>query len=386
MSSSASRFEPPRWLVQLLAVTLKEIRQTVRDRRVVAILLIVPAVQLGVFGAAVDFDVDRVPTVVVDHDHTEVSRTFAAELLADGTLVRHGATEDDRAALRHVDAGEAAAVIFIERGFAVHRARSGGARVQVVVDGTDPNRSSVAASAVSRYARTVGASATVASRGPGPRPAPQTITLLPRVLYNPELRTATFMVPGILAVLLLLITMIVMAMGLTRERETGTLEQVMVTPISPVVLMVGKLLPYLAVGLFDLTFGIVVCVHFFGVPINGSLGLVMLGTAAYLCVTLGTGLLISTVSRTQQQAFITGFLFMLPAVLLSGVMTPLWGIPRFLLPLTYVNPVRYYVEIIRGVLLRGSTFAELSLHFAVLATMAVVVITVASRRFAKSIG
>jgi len=140
------------------------------------------------------------------------------------------------------------------------------------------------------------------------------------------------------------------------------------------------------VGLFDLTFGIVVCVHFFGVPINGSLGLVMLGTAAYLCVTLGTGLLISTVSRTQQQAFITGFLFMLPAVLLSGVMTPLWGIPRFLLPLTYVNPVRYYVEIIRGVLLRGSTFAELSLHFAVLATMAVVVITVASRRFAKSIG
>ena len=386
MAPSVPRIALPRWLVQLLAVTRKEIRQTLRDRRVVAILIIVPAVQLGIFGAAVDFDVDRVPTVVVDHDRTEASRTFLAELFADGTLARQGATNSDDEALRRVDDGRAAAALFVERGFEVHRARPGGAHVQIVVDGTDPNRSGVAAATVSRFARSASVGATATRIGSGSARAPAPVALLPRVLHNPELRTATYMVPGILAVLLLLITMIVMAMGLTRERETGTLEQVMVTPISPLVLMVGKLLPYLVVGLFDLTLGLVVCVHLFGVPINGNLGLVVLGTAAYLCVTLGTGLLISTVSRTQQQAFITGFLFMQPAVLLSGVMTPLWGIPDWLAPVTYVNPVRYYVEIVRGVLLRGSTFDELLLHFVVLASMAVVVITVAARRFTRSLG
>jgi ABC-2 type transport system permease protein len=366
------------WLVQLLAVTRKEIRQTLRDRRVVAILLIVPAVQLGVFGAAVDFDVDRVPTVVVDHAQNADSRDFVSRLCADGTLIPRAVTQDDHDALRWIDEGTAAAALFIEPGFAP-RARRAPSQVQIVVDGTDPNRGSIAAATVTRFARDQMQHLPAGSGAKGSRG----VTLLPRVLHNPRLRTATYMVPGILAILLLLITMIVMAMGLTRERETGTLEQVMVTPIPPLVLMVGKLLPYLVAGLFDLTLGLVVCVHGFGVPINGNLGLVVLGTAEYLCVTLGTGLLISTMSRTQQQAFMSGFLVMLPAVLLSGVMTPLWGIPAVLEPVTWINPVRYYVEIIRGVLLRGSSFNELFSHFAVLAAMAVLVITVASYRFSR---
>jgi ABC-2 type transport system permease protein len=377
----------PLWLVQLLAVARKEIRQTTRDRRLVALLLVAPAVQLGVFGLAVDFEVDQVPTVIVDHDRTAPSRAFVHELLADGTLVRHGDTNDDREALRLIDSGEASAAVFIENGFSAHLASPRPATVQVVVDGTDPNRSSVASATVTRFARAEGAGLVnqVGGRSPTPRSDARALRMLPRVLHNPELSTSTYMVPGILALLLLIITMIVMAMGLTRERETGTLEQVMVTPISASMLMLGKLLPYVIIGLVDLLLGIVVAVHGFEVPIDGNLMVVLAGTATYLCCTLGLGLLISTVSRTQQQAYITGFLVMLPAVLLSGVMTPLWGVPDALMPLTFINPVRYYVEIVRGVLLKGATLVDLSGHFAALSVMAVVFVAVAARRFTRSL-
>ena len=381
----------PLWLVHLLTVAQKEIRQTIRDRRLVALLIIAPAIQLGVFGAAVDFDVDRVPTLVVDHDQTAASRDFVARLLADGTLVQRGATMSEAEAFRELDDGEISAVLIVAPGFGRERARRGAAHLQIVVDGTDPNRGAIAVATVSRFARADGQAVTeqtVQRGGAGAvaAPAGAGVRLLPRVLYNPRLRTAVFIVPGICALLLLVITVVITAMGLARERETGTLEQIQVTPISPPALMVGKLLPYIGIGLFDLLLALVVAVYAFGVPIRGSLTIVFAGTAVYLTTSLGVGLLISTVSRTQQQAFIGGFLFMLPALLLSGVMTPLWGIPSWMQPLTWINPVKYYVEIIRGVLLRGASLGELSLQFAVLGTTAIVVVSVASWRFQRSLG
>jgi len=393
----------PRWFVQLLAVALKELRHTVRDKRMMAILLIAPALQLGVFGFAVDFDVDRVPTVVVDHDQSELSRFHLQRILADGTLVRRMTTESDTEAERAIDAGEVAAALIVPPEFSAELARGHAAHVQVMVDGTDPNRGAIAAAAVARYARgetlstiaqTLKAQRTATRLGPALDPLTTPVALptvpdvvmLPRVLYNPRLRTSMYMVPGIIALLLLVVTVIITSMGLARERETGTLEQVMVTPMSAVVLLIGKLLPYVAIGLFDFIFAVVVATRLFDVPIRGPFSVALLGTTAYVICTLGVGLLISTVSRTQQQAFLGGFLFLLPTLLLSGVMTPLWGLPTWLLPVTKVIPVKYYVEIVRGVFLRGSTLPDLSFQLGVLVLEGSLVLAFAAWRFHRSLG
>lgn len=392
----------PRWLIQLYSVALKEIRHTVRDRRMVAILLIAPAIQLGLFGFAVDFDVDRVPTVVVDHDQTYLSRLHVRQVLADGTLIRTMDSASDQAAERAIDSGQVAAALVIPAGFARDLTRGRVAHMQIIVDGTDPNRGSIAAAAVARYARAETRAsiqqvlrkqrvssrmgpALDASATPLAMPSFPDVSLLPRVLYNPRLKTSTYMVPGITALLLLVVTVIITAMGLARERETGTLEQVMVTPMSSIVLLIGKLLPYVAIGLFDFLLALVVATRLFDVPLRGPVSVAFVGTTGYVICTLGIGLLISTVSRTQQQAFIGGFLFLLPALLLSGVMTPLWGIPEWLLPLTKINPVKYYVEIVRGVLLRGSDFHDLGFHIVILFVMGISVLVFAAWRFNRSL-
>ncbi len=387
----------PRWLVQTLAVAKKETLQTVGDRRMVALLLIAPALQLGVLGAAVDFDVDRVPTVVVDHDRTVESRAHVQHVLADGTLQQVLATDSDAEALLAIEQGRAATALFVPAGFGERLARGQPAELQLVADGTDPNRSSIATAAASRYARFVSRGMALAARdaaGLGPdgasvaaaaSPRRGEVVLVPRVLYNPRLRTAVFMVPGIMALLLLVVTVIIAAMGLARERETGTLEQIQVTPIGATPLLVGKLVPYVVAGLFDLVLAIVVGAFAFGVPIRGNLGVVALGTTAYLVSNLGIGLMISTLSRNQQQAFIGGFLTMLPALLLSGVMTPLWGIPDWLRPLTYLNPVRYYAVIVRSVLLKGATLGDLWFEHLALAAIGLTVLAIAAWRFRRGL-
>lgn len=380
----------PRFIIQLLAVAKKEVRHTVRDRRMMAVLLLVPALQLGIFGFAVDFDVDRVPTVVVDHDRTEVSRHHLEQVLADGTLVGKMVAATEAEARAAIDGAQVSVALIVPRGFGEALGRGEVAHLQVMVDGTDPNRGSIAAAAVTRYARSENSRFVEQTRtrlaAASTGLPPGKLAFLPRVLYNPRLRTAIYMVPGIIGMLLLIITVIVTAMGLARERETGTLEQVLVTPMSPIVLLTGKLLPYVFIGLFDFLLAIAVATWLFGVPITGSLAVASLGTLAYLVCTLGVGLLISTVSRTQQQAFIGGFLFLMPAILLSGIMTPLWGIPNWMEPLVWVNPVKYYVEVVRGVLLRGATLEDLQRPILTLAGMGVLVLSFAALRFKRTMG
>lgn len=387
----------PRFLVQTLAVAKKETLQTVSDRRMVGLLLIAPALQLGVLGAAVDFDVDRVPTVVVDHEHSVESRAHVEHVLADGTLRRVLELDSDAAALRAIDQGRAATALIVPPGFGARLGSGERAEVQLVADGSDPNRSAIATAAAARYARVVSRGLALAARdaaglAPGGAPAAAAagprrgeIVLVPRVLHNPRLRTAIYMVPGIMALLLLLVTVIIAAMGLARERETGTLEQIQVTPIGATSLLVGKLVPYIVAGLFDLLLALVVGVYVFGVPIRGSLAVVVLGTTAYLVSNLGVGLMISTLARSQQQAFIGGFLVMLPALLLSGVMTPLWGIPEWLRPVTYLNPVRYYAIIVRSALLKGATLGDLWFEHVALAAIGLTVLSIAAWRFRRGL-
>lgn len=372
-------------VIQYRAVVVKEVRQTVRDKRVMALLTLAPLIQLFMLGFAVNFDVRHVPTAVVDRSRTVESREHARTLLAGDTLDLRAEPRDERAAEELLERGETSVALIFPPDFERDVLRGEGARVQALVDGSDPVRSSAAVDAVARHAAAraaeLGRARARALGAEAPRGA---VELVPRVLYNPTLATAVYVVPGIAAMLLLIVTTVIMAMGLARERESGTLEQLQVTPLNPAVMMVGKVTPFLLIGLVDVGLALGVGAWVFDVPLRGNLAIVALATLLYLMSTLGMGLLIATLSRTQQQAFVGGFLFMLPAVLLSGVMTPVRAMPDWLAWVTWLNPVRHYVEVLRGVLLKGAGLGDLWRQELLLAVFGALMLAVATKRFHKT--
>ena len=378
-----------RHLAMLLSIVKKEVRQTIRDRRIMFLLIAVPAIQLFVFGHAVNLEVDQVPTVVCDYDQSQTSREHLRRLLADGTLRSIGKEQDVSAAERHLEVGEAAVVVVIPPGFEEDLRRARPTTVQAILDGSDPNRANVAAAAISSYFQAQGR-AQIRTRllrrahiqSVELRAA--AVTVESRVLFNPSLETAIYMVPGVAAMLLLLITTIVTAMGLAREREVGTLEQILVTPVTSGIFIAGKILPFAMVGLLDFGLALIVGSTVFDMPLRGQVSLLFVGTLLYLTTTLGIGLLISTISKSQQQAFLGGFLFMMPASLLSGIMTPVQSMPDELQYVTLLNPLRHYAEILRGSLLRGAGFTDLAPQLITLGVMGTLVFLFASLRFRSS--
>lgn len=376
----------PNRRTQFVAVLRKETLQTVRDRRLVFMLVMAPVLQLVVFGYAIDLKVDRLPTVIADLDKTSVSREHVRRLLADGTLLKAGVAQTPEEAEAGLQSGETSAAIVIPQGFSRDLARGEPTSVQVVIDGSDPNRSTIAAATVARYFAQAGSELSrdaLAARGlSAPAPA---ATLTQRIWFNPALDTPPFMIPGVMAMLLIVVTTIVTAMGLAREREMGTLEQVLVTPIRPSILLLGKMLPFVVMGCFDVLFAITIGAWLFDLPVRGSLAVIAVSSLCYLTSTLGVGLLISTLSRTQQQSFLAGFLFAMPAMLLSGAMTPIRSMPDWLQVLTYANPLRYFVEVLRSNMLTGAGFDLLWPRIAILAAFGVTLLTVASLRFHKRV-
>lgn len=376
---------------ELIAVIVKEFRQILRDKRMFFMLIFPPIIQLLIFGYAINYDVKDVRTAVCDFDRTAQSREFVRGLLADGTFVAAGVPGDCARPELSVRTGDAEVALVIPPGFAKAQLRGEPVAVQALVDGTNP--------LVGRFARdTIGAYASFASLPiarerlanaevlQGTAVTRAAVALEPRLLFNPEMKTSIFMVPGVAGMLLIVITMIATAMGLAREKESGVLEQVIVTPIPVPILIVGKVLPFIIVGLFDVLIVLLVSVALFHVPVRGSLVLYGIGTVLYLLNTVGLGLFISTISATQQQAFLTGFLILAPLVLLSGVMTPISSMPEWLQWFTYGNPMRYYVQILRGVLLKASDLRDLAGSFFGLAAFGVAVLGMASLRFTKRLG
>jgi len=366
---------------QYLAVVRKEAFQTLRDRRMMFLLVVAPIIQTILFGFAVDFDVDRVPTAVADLDRSPASRDHLRRVLADGTLLGIGAADSRAEADRLIDDDVAAAAILVPPRFGADLAAGRPASVQIVLDGTNPTRASAAGSAAGRYFGEAAQQLARSRAAKAGHDAIPEVQVTPRVLYNPSLKTAVYIVPGILAMLLVIVTTIVTAMGLSREREVGTLEQVLVTPVKPFVLLAGKMTPFVVIGLFDGLLALTAMAWVFDVPVRGPLPALALGTLLYLCSTLGVGLLISTVSMTQQQSFLGGFLFILPAVLLSGIMTSISSMPAWLQAITWLNPLRFFAELVRGVLLRGASFRDLWVHLVALGVYGVVILVLATLRF-----
>ena len=383
--TSTEQHTPPRrpsGFVQLRAVFRKEVIQTIRDRRIMGMLIIAPLIQTILFGFAVDFDVDQVQAVVVDLDRSSESRLHSRRLLADGTLQRHASIANVPDARRSLDSSQAAAAVILPPHFERDLLAGNPAKLQILLDGTDPNRANVVSGAVSQYFGQMGETMAKERLNAVGLSVPE-ISASPRVAFNPSLNTPPFMIPGVLGILLLIVTTIVTAMGMTRERETGTLEQVLVTPIRPAYLLIGKMAPFLIIGLFDVLLVLTAGAYTFDVPMRGDLLALFVVTLLYLMSTLGVGLFISTVSATQQQSFLGGFLFALPAILLSGVMTPIASMPGWLAAVTTVNPVRYYAEALRAILLKGAGFAELQGQILVLLALGVFIIALSVLRFRK---
>jgi ABC-2 type transport system permease protein len=372
-------------LAQLLAVVKKELRQTVRDRRMLVMLLLAPVLQLTLLGFAVDLEVNHIETAIVDGDRTRTSRELIAGLVADATLDVVLETDDPDGPLAN---GDAVVVVIVPPGLERDLLHGRPAQLQVLVDGTNPIQAQAAVDAALRYVQSVAIARSserleMQAGLTGQVPSFASIEIEPRILYNPSMKSPVYMVPGVAAVVLLIVTTIVTAMGIARERELGTIEQLLVTPMQPTILLLGKVLPFAGIGLVTAGMVIGVGTNVFDVPVRGSLLVLLVGTLLYLMSTLGTGIFISTMARTQQQAILGGFFFLMPAILLSGFMSPIDNMPDWVKPLTWINPVRYFVEILRAVLLKGAGFADVGFQLAALALFGELILIAGSMRFRK---
>lgn len=379
---------------RLRHILIKEFIQLFRDRRLRAVVFGTPILQLVVLGYAVTMDVREVTTAVADFDGTPETRELARRFESSGYFRVAHRVGEARALRDLLDEGRVKAALQLDPGWSRDLRRGHPAVVQVIVDGTDSNTAGVvvdyASRVVARYnaevAREVAAAerlrAAVSAVAVAPRAA-ASVDLQARAWYNPELKSRNFYVPGIIAILLMLTSLLLTSMSIVREREIGTMEQLMVTPIRPAELILGKTLPFALIGFFDVTLITLVAVFWFEVPIRGSLALLFGATALYLLSALGIGLFISTISSTQQQALMSTFFFFQPAMLLSGFVFPIANMPEPIQYLTWLNPLRYYLVVIRGIFLKGSGPGVLWPEMLALLALGAAVLAVSTLRFRK---
>ncbi len=365
----------------------KEFIQIFRDPRMKSIVFLVPAIQTIVFGYAATTDVRHILTAVFDRDNSPRSRALVARFVRSGYFdVAESVQEEGRA--RHLlDHGAVQAVLRLDHGFGADLDAGRTAQLQVIVDGTDSNTAAIVLSYSTKIAleesRSILTTRTARLLG-ATRPAGP-VALQTRAWFNENLESRNFYVPGIIANIILIITLLLTSMAVVREKEIGTMEQVMVTPITPVEFILGKTLPFALIGFADVAFVTTVGVAWFGVPVRGSPLLLFFATALYLLSTLGVGLLISTISQTQQQAMMTTFFYIFPAILLSGFMFPIANMPEPVQWLTYLDPLRYFIVILRGIFLKGIGVSVLWPQMAALAALGVGTLALAVSRFHKTL-
>jgi ABC-2 type transport system permease protein len=372
---SSVSFSPTR----LLHMIKKEMKQLVRDPKARPMLFIAPIVQFTLLAYAATTDVERMRTIVIDQDRTAESRALVqAYATTDYFEVVEYSDRIERIAAA-LDRSEAVLGVVIPPGFARDMTSGKGAVVQALIDGSDASVANVAQGYVAQVTSSFGAKVTGTIREqPG-------VELRTRAWFNPSLTSRWFNIPAIMGTLLLMTSLILTALSVVREREIGTLDQLLVSPITATELMVGKLVPVFGVALLHLCIFVGLALFHFGVPFNGSAGTLALAAVLYILAALAIGLLISAVSRTQQEAFMLLVLVILPAVILSGFLSPIEGMPVFFQWLSVVNPIRHFLDIVRGVFLKGTGLAELWPQYLALATLTTGALWLATNRFRRSI-
>jgi ABC-2 type transport system permease protein len=338
----------------------KELLQTFRDPRMRMVILVVPVFQTLVFGYAVTTDVKRVEMAVVDMAATPESRSVVRDFTSSGVFIPAVVEHDYASAWSALDQGRVQAMLFFDRT----------GRIQFVTDGSRGISSGVA----SGYASTILAS------GSDPQ-----VEIHSRAWYNPLLESRNFYVPGVIAMMVMVITLILSSMAVVREKEIGTMEQIMVTPMKRWEFIAGKTIPFAAIGMVNVLVVSAVAVLWFSIPLRGSILLLMLASVLYLMNTLGMGLLISTMSSTQQQAMLSCFFFIFPATLLSGFAFPIANMPGAIRAMTLLNPVRYMMTILREIFLKGNGLETLWPSFLALFLLGSALLSAATLRFRKTV-
>lgn len=363
-------------LQRIVALTIKELLSLMRDAASRAVLIGPPIIQLVVFGYAATFDLKDVPFVVYNQDGGRLSRDFVARFAGSPSFELIGTVEDQNALRRAIDRQSALMAISIDPLFTSDLERGRTAHVQFILDGRDSNTAALALG----YAQSI-VTAFNRERPARKRGVPASTIVLDRAWFNPNLDSRWFIVPGIAGILTLLVSMLSTGLSVAREREMGTFDQLLVTPMRPAEILVGKALPGFIVGALEATLIIVVAVFWFEVPFTGSIAALYLGLFCFLLSAVGIGLMISALAVTQQQGLLGSFLFMVPAIVLSGFATPIANMPQVVQYITYLDPLRYFLVVLRGSFLEGAGVSLLWPQYWPLAAIGIVSMAVAGMLF-----
>ena len=371
-------------LERLLCMIKKEFIQIFRNSKMRAIVLIMPLVQSMVFGYAVTTDVKQVATAVYDQARTPESRDLVDRFIHSGYFSVRQTIHSDREMDALIDRGVVAAIIRIPPDFSGKLASGTTVAVQIVVDGTDSNTAGVVLNYAGNIIRN-DAIEILRKRTDRPGWEATGVHLQTRAWFNENLTSRNFYVPGVIASIVMLVTLLLTSMSVVREKEMGTMEQIIVTPITSAEFIIGKTMPSIILGFVNMIFVTLISVFWFDIPVRGSIVTLLVANGFFLMTTIGAGLFISTLSDTQQQAMMSAFFFYLPAVLLSGFMFPIANMPDVVQAFTYFNPLRYFLIIIRGLFLKGVGVAILWPQILALFILGSLVLTLAVKRFHKNL-
>lgn len=349
-----------------------------------------PIIQLLLFGYAITTDIKNISTAVWDLDKTYQSRDFISDFENSGNFNLNYYVNSEDEIIKLLDSGDAQVTIKINPGFGKDIENGSQARVQVIIDGSDSNSAVIILNYINQisaeYSKSILIERIERLELLSGRSISKNIDFFSneaRIWYNPELKSKISNVPAVVAFILLITTIMLTSMSIVKEKEAGTIEQLIVTPIKPIELVIGKTLPFAIIGFTDVLLVIAISYSWFKIPLEGNPFILFFGMILYLFTTLGVGLFISTVSKTQQQAMMTTFFFMMPAILLSGFMFPIENMPRIIQYITYLNPLRYFLVIITGIFLKGNGLDILWPQMLALGIIGIVVLLISIFRFRK---
>jgi ABC-2 type transport system permease protein len=371
-------------ILRTLSLVRKEFLHILRDPRTLFVMFMMPVVQLVLLGYAATTDVEHLRTAVTDGDRSAASRELIDAYRASNYFDITQYVEAERQLEYLVDSGQVKAGLIIPAGYGEAVANGEQAQIAFVIDGSDPS----VASTVFAASQSVGQAQSMrimertlgidADNLPG-------VQVRPRVWYNPEMKSANFMIPGLMGLVLYFLTALFTSMSIVREREQGTIEQLIVTPIKPLELIIGKIVPYVFIAFISVLEVLAIGVFWFGVPIKGSLGLLLVLSALFLLTSLGIGIFISSVANTQQEAMLLTFLTTFPSIFLAGFFFPIEAMPEWLQVITYIVPLRYMLVVIRGIIVKGVGLQILRQQVLAMIIFGVAIMLLAATRFRKKL-
>ncbi len=373
-------------LSRIFRILWKEVIQMTRDRRMFGMILFMPVMELFIFGYVVAQDVDDIAMAVCDFDQSAASRSYVDRLVNSGYFHVAGRCERTADITYLLDRGRVRLALTIPPDFSSRLKRGASVRVSAAVDGSNSNIATIAAAYLQQITVSSAIEVAFPDRGGIAKLVEHPVmNVEPRVWYNPELRSVRFMVPAIMCVLLMESLVILTAVAIVREKEHGTMEQLIVTPIRSFELILGKAIPFIGLGYLNMVIVLLAGTFWFDVTIRGSVPLLFGLSLLFILTCLGMGLVVSSIANTQQQASMTGQFLLLPNMFFSGFMFPISSMPEMVQKFTYLIPLRYYISIVRGIFLKGVGWWELKDEAAILLVYGVVILSLASATFRKQL-